>query len=271
MTYDALPDDVILASLSETMRTVENNWAERQSARRQRGDNPTPGEPSITVTVDTEHRTYNGRVFTVAPRDGYLDLYDLDTTTPRNLLTAAPTVIRAEAIVAARVKDNVDLLPVEFPMKATDLHTHVANFITQAAAILADPDHDEDATTDPYDVFDRLSQATGPTLVTTDQCQALRDAAEPVNSLMSASPIPTRWDRYAHGLTGQRTLHALDDDPHLNVTILNRDDPKPGPTTLLNFLTYGAPLNFLYPETHQQALDAYRSQVQHEVTARTTN
>lgn len=256
--------DPILDTLAEVLRLVDMNHHERQAARGQRGDTPLFGQPFITVTVETETRTYTGRVFDISRTDAIVDLYNTEVTDPA--LATPDHIIRAAAIVAAHVEENTYLLPVEFPMARTDLDAHTASFITKAATILTNPDYD-DADAPVADVFDRLLSATAPVPVTTDQCDALREAARPVNDLMLDSPIPTKWDRYAtyttRTITGldTRTVQALDDDPHLNVEILNTDDPAPGPTTLLKFLTFGVPLAFLDPETHQQALDAYRGQV----------
>lgn len=261
--------DPILACLDADLRVISDNFHTCQAIRSKRGDTPKPGAPFLTVQVSTEHRTYHGRIFTVDRSEGFLDLYDTTTTSP-TLSARPPHLLRAASIIAVQVHENLHCLPVEFPMRRTDLDTHTAAFLAKAAAILADPDYDETAETDPADILDRLCAIQAAEPVRFAHCKALRAAAQPVNDLIFGTiDIISRWERYTRnvcdsfGLTDPKHRQSLDTNPHLNIEILNTDDPTPGSTTLLSFLTHGVPINFLYPDTHQQALDAYRTQAKH--------
>lgn len=278
MPYDSSHRDPMLGTIIDAYHNIQTSIAERNTIRKNRGDSTTTTTPYVTVAAETEQRTYTGRVFNVNGDDTVLDLYDNSVENPQTELANPRHTIRISSIVCIRVQERPDLLPVEFPMKRDEFHAAVASFIKTAATILTDPadyspaDHDDQHVTD--DMLADLINQTEPVAVTYEQCEALRAAAQPVNNIMFNSSYISRWEKVArsiaasNGLRDKTVQPAYDDDPHLNIEVINTDDPTPGKTTLLKFLTHGVPVNYLYPETHEQALRAYRTQIAAEASHR---
>jgi hypothetical protein len=236
--------DPILLALTETLRKVDTNFQERQTIRRQRGDDPLPGKPFITVTVETEHRTYTGHMFDMwSSLDATLDLYDVSVTDPTVELADPCYIIRVESIVSARVAENPEFLPVEFAMTRATLDAAVESFIAK--------------------VDDILIPGPDKCNITTEQCDALRDAAQPVNDLIFKSSIPSRWERYSRAIDARngrtpKQRYMTEDHKTLNMIVVNTEDKHAHAIPLIKFLTHGVPLDFLYTETHQTCIDKYR-------------
>lgn len=259
--------DPMLLTLGTALQAVQSNHEQRQAARRERGDAPTSDLPYITVSIDVAHRTYYGRIFTVPTYgDTTVEVHDFSTANPDHPLAAPPTLIRVSAIQSVKVDEKINLLPVEFPMKRDDLDAHIDRFLATAARAIAETAAyagEYDSEHPVRDILADLAAQTEPIAITYKTCDVLREAAQPVNDLILNSSIPGQWERFARtvcdasGMAGHKIMAAEDSHEHLNIVVINTDDPKPGPNTLLAFLTHGVPTDFLYPETHDNAIDTY--------------
>lgn len=240
--------DPILDILHDSLSKVALNIEQRNHIRKMRGDEPLMGAPFITVSVATEHRSYsNVRVFYVDRLSTILDFHDEHVNDPKTE-QVNPVTLRASAIISATVHTNVETLPMEFPLNKADLDAAVDAFVAEAERILS---------TGTTNRKDDVSSA---------QQSALVEAAKPVNEFVFDSAIGSTWSRYTqaisarHGRSKVVEMPATDKRLHRMVVIEEYGTRRGVP--LSKFLTHGVPLEFLYTETAQVALDAYASYVE---------
>lgn len=240
--------DPILDELQDALAKVTDNFEHRNYLRKRRGDEPLPGAPYITVSVETEHRVYpTMRVFNVDRVATFLDLHSDKVSDPK-VEQVNPIMMRTAAIVSAVVHTNYHTLPVEIPMTKADLDAAVEAFAAEAERIMS----------------------TGTTAckddVSAEQCSALVKAANPVNDFIFESTIGATWERYKQAVCARhgsaKVLDMPATDKRLNRMVVTTDYGKRTGMPLLRFFTHGVPLEFLYTETHQLALDAYNTYVE---------
>lgn len=239
---ERIAPDPFLLHFAEVLKEVTDNFMERQHVRGARGDEPLTTMPFITVTIETESRTYSGRVFDVRADDATIDLFHTGVRDPAKANETPKYTVRASSIVAGNVAENVKFLPVEFEMKKADLDAHVEEFLTTAESIFV--------------------PGSGKHDLNSKQCDALREAAKPVFELIFKSNAVYRWEQYTTAIAARcsvntDTIRMPSKDKRLNLMVATPHDGSRKGLSLLHFLTLGVPLEFLYTETHQQVLDSF--------------